>query len=254
MSDDQHASKHGTPGEIRPPRKEGPRGDPTGRIRRAILEGGFFPNERLVETDLATRFGATRSSIRLALAVLEQQGLVIRERNRGARVRLVSESEAIEIAEVRARLEALIARHAALRVTPADLTRLEGMLRAMEAQAADHRLDEYSASNVTFHAELARIAQLPATARILTSVQFQTVVFQFRPIFEPGRAAAVNLEHRALVAALAAGDGDAAEGAMYQHLRNVKDALEAAIAARRVERRFHVAADHPIAPAASQEL
>ena len=207
--------------------------DPTIRIRRAILEGGFFPNERLVETDLAARFGGTRASIRLALAVLEQQGLVVRERNRGARVRLVSDSEAIEIAEVRARLEALIARHAALHVTPADLTRLEGMLREMEAQAATHRLDEYSARNLAFHTELGRIAQLPATERLLTSVQLQTVVFQFRPIFEPGRAAAVNIEHRALVAALAAGDGDAAEGAMYRHLQNVKDALEAAIAARR---------------------
>lgn len=253
MTDDQQPFEHGTRADTRLGGEEGSRGDPTSRIRRAILEGGFFPNERLVETDLATRFGATRSSIRLALAVLEQQGLVIRERNRGARVRLVSESEAIEIAEVRARLEALIARHAALRVTPADLSRLEGMLRAMEAQAATHRLDEYSASNVMFHAELARIAQLPATERILTSVQFQTVVFQFRPIFERGRAAAVNLEHRALVAALAAGDGDAAEGAMYQHLRNVKDALEAAIAARSVERRFRLAVADPIAPAAHLE-
>ncbi|HEX3882610.1 MAG TPA: GntR family transcriptional regulator [Stellaceae bacterium] len=233
--------------------KDAPR-DPTTRIRRAILAGDFFPNERLVETDLAVRFDGTRASIRLALAVLEQQGLVIRERNRGARVRLVSESEAIEIAEIRARLEALIARHAALRVTPADLTLLEDMLRAMEAQAAAGRLDEYSASNLAFHAELARIAQLPATARILTSLQFQTVVFQFRPIFEPGRAAAVDAEHRVLVAALAAGDGDAAESAMHQHLRNVKDALEAAIAARRIERRFRLAADDPVARAAHQEV
>jgi DNA-binding GntR family transcriptional regulator len=228
--------------------------DPTSRIRRAILEGGFFPNERLVETDLAARFSGTRASIRLALAVLEQQGLVTRERNRGARVRLVSESEAVEIAEIRARLEALIARHAALRVTPADLTRLEDMLRSMEAQAATHRLDEYSASNLAFHAELARIAHLPATERILTSLQFQTVVFQFRPILEPGRAAAVDAEHRALVAALAAGDANAAERAMHEHLRNVKDALEAAIAARRVERRFRGAAADPIAPAAYQEI
>ena len=169
-------------------------------------------------------------------------------------MRLVSESEAIEIAEIRARLEALIARHAALHVTPVDLTRLEGMLRAMEAQAATHRLDEYSASNLAFHAELARIARLPATERILTSLQFQTVVFQFRPIFEPGRAAAVDAEHRALVAALTAGDGDTAESAMHLHLRNVKDALEAAIAARRVERRFRIATANSIAPAAYRKV
>src|SRR5580704_4567884 len=102
-----------------------PRGDadPTARLRQAIVDGRFFPNERLVEEDLVRRFGGTRAAVRLALAVLEQQGLVVRERHRGARVRLVTEREAIEIIEIRAMLEALAARHAALRATDADLAR-----------------------------------------------------------------------------------------------------------------------------------
>lgn len=220
-----------------PPSDDGPRGDPTARIRRAILDGRFFPNERLVEADLVARFGGTRAAIRLALAVLEQQGLVVRERNRGARVRLVSEREAMEIVEIRARLEALIARHAAERATAADVARLEAMLRHMESQTAAHALGEYSASNVAFHAELARLAALPATERMLASLQFQTVAFQYRPIYEPGRAAAVDAEHRVLVAAIAAGDGDAAEAAMRDHLDQVKRALGAAIEGRRLERR-----------------
>jgi GntR family transcriptional regulator, transcriptional repressor for pyruvate dehydrogenase complex len=119
----------------------------------------------------------------------------------------------------------------------------------MEAQTTAQELDEYSASNIAFHAELAQLARLPATERILTSLQFQAVAFQFRPIFEPGRAAAVDDEHRTLVAALAAGDGDAAEAAMHRHLANVKTALEAAIAGRRVERRLPSSADRASAPA-----
>src|SRR5260370_16945013 len=87
--------------------------DPTQRLREAIIAGRFFPNERLVEEDLVRRFGGTRASIRLALAVLEQQGLVVRERNRGARVRLVTEAEAIQIIDLPPMLQILLPRHAA---------------------------------------------------------------------------------------------------------------------------------------------
>src|SRR5258706_2861184 len=134
-------------------------GDPTARLRQAIIEGRFFPNERLVEEDLVRRFGGTRAAVRLALAVLEQQGLVVRERNRGARVRLVTEREAIEIIEIRAMLEALVARHAALRATSADLEALQSRLAGMEALSATNDLVRYSEANFAFHAEIAPIAQ-----------------------------------------------------------------------------------------------
>lgn len=226
--------------------------DPTVRLRQALLDGRFFPNERLVEADLVARFGGTRASVRQALAVLEQQGLVVRERNRGARVRLVREREAVEIVEIRARLEALTARHAAEHATPEDIGRLEAMLRAMEAQAAAHDLTGYAASNVAFHAEITRLADLPTTARMLDALHFQTVAFQFRPLFEPGRAAEVDAEHRALVAAIASGDGDAAEHAMRHHIDNVKRALAAAIVARRLERGPLLGADDQSADATTQ--
>src|SRR6185437_16241581 len=94
------------------------------QLREAILKEKFLPNERLIEMDLAQEFGAGRAAIRTALARLEQDGLVERERYRGARVRLISESEAIEILEVRAALESLAARYAALKITPEQSDRL----------------------------------------------------------------------------------------------------------------------------------
>ncbi|HEY8839588.1 MAG TPA: winged helix-turn-helix domain-containing protein, partial [Candidatus Dormibacteraeota bacterium] len=64
------------------------------RLREAIVDGRFQPNERLVEADLARTFGAGRTAIRAALVRLDQEGLVERQPNRGARVRLVSDREA----------------------------------------------------------------------------------------------------------------------------------------------------------------
>jgi DNA-binding GntR family transcriptional regulator len=216
--------------------EESPRGtaDPTERLRDAIIDGRFFPNERLVETDLVRRFGGTRAAVRLALAVLEQQGLVVRERNRGARVRLVTEREAVEIIEIRAMLESLVARHAALHATATDLGGLQARLIEMEALSAANQLVRYTEANAIFHAEIARIAQHPSAERLLNGLRAQTVVFQFRPLFEPGRAVEVDAEHRALVAAIGSGDADAAEAAMRTHVDNVGRALRAAIAARRV--------------------
>src|ERR1700756_2765574 len=83
-------------------------------LRKAIVSGELLPGERLLEEDLSARLGLGRAAVRMALVRLEHDGLVQRERNRGARVRRVSESEAVEILEARASLEGLAAGHAAI--------------------------------------------------------------------------------------------------------------------------------------------
>ncbi|HKC20627.1 MAG TPA: GntR family transcriptional regulator, partial [Candidatus Dormibacteraeota bacterium] len=82
-------------------------------LREAIVSGQFHPNERLVEATIAERIGAGRTAVRAALVRLDQEGLVRLEHNRGARVRFISDREALEIEEVRAVLEGMLARRAA---------------------------------------------------------------------------------------------------------------------------------------------
>jgi DNA-binding GntR family transcriptional regulator len=218
-------------------------GDPTQRILQAILEGQFNPNERLVEEDLVRQFGGTRAAVRQTLAVLEQQGLVTKERNRGARVRLISASEAIEIMEIRSLVEALIARHAARLITPKGVKALHAMTAHLESLSAKRDFVGYSQLNVEFHAEIARIAQNHSAERILSGLRSQTIAFQFRPILEPGRAAEIDAEHRVLVAALAAADEVAAEAAMRSHIDNAARALRAAIVGREMVQRSMMSVD-----------
>src|ERR1700744_5555514 len=101
-------------------------------LREAIVTGRLQPNERLVESDLARSLGVSRTLIRAALVGLEHEGLVEHERHRGARVRLVSESEAVEILETRSVLEGLAARLAAERATAEDIEELKGILADMQ--------------------------------------------------------------------------------------------------------------------------
>lgn len=199
--------------------------DPTGPIRDAIIEGTFLPNERLVEEDLVRRFKTNRGAIRLALARLEQEGLVVREPNRGARVRLVSGKEAIEITEARAMLESLVARHAALNVTQQDLDQLRAILRELHALIEKDDMIGYAAANMRFHSMIVDIADHPTAARLLLGLRAQSVVFQYRRILQPGRVATVMREHEELVEVLSSKDPDAAERAMRSHWDGLATAL-----------------------------
>ncbi|HEY9456839.1 MAG TPA: GntR family transcriptional regulator, partial [Gaiella sp.] len=85
-------------------------------LRAAIVSGDIAPDARLVEADVSATFGMSRGAVRTALIRLEQDGLVVREPHRGARVRKVSNEEAVEILQARAVLEGLAARQAAERI------------------------------------------------------------------------------------------------------------------------------------------
>lgn len=193
-------------------------GDITARLRDAIVSGRFLPNERLVETDLAAAFGANRANIRMALAMLDQEGLVVRERHRGARVRLVSDAEAIEIAEMRLVLESVLARQAAERATLADQSVLGEIVAEMLTQVEAKDFAGFSQNNARLHREIQRIAGNATAARLLQTLKSQIVRMQYRVVLYPGRPYESLAEHVTIVEAICAGDGNAAEAAMRAHL------------------------------------
>src|SRR3977135_2592868 len=86
-------------------------------LRDAITSGALQPSQRLVEAELSETFGLSRAAVRTALVRLGQAGRVPHARQRGAKVRPVTEREAVEIVEARAALESLAVRSAALNAT-----------------------------------------------------------------------------------------------------------------------------------------
>jgi DNA-binding GntR family transcriptional regulator len=194
-------------------------------LRRAILEGELLPNERLVEHDLVQRFEIGRAAIRTALARLEQDGIVEREPFRGARVRLISIAEAIEILEARSVLEGLAVRSAALKATAKDVKALRAILKRMQERFKAGDLLGGSEVNTELHKTLLEIAKHSTATRLIEGLQAQNVRHQFRTILVPGRATHSLEEHRAIVEAVAAHDADAAEHSMRLHLSHVLEAL-----------------------------
>jgi DNA-binding GntR family transcriptional regulator len=163
--------------------------------------------------------------VRTTLVRLEQEGLVVREPNRGAKVRRVTIEEASEILEVRARLESLAARHAAQRATESDAAELRGVLAEMRGLLDDGDLAGVSEANARLHRRLLEISRHATAQRLCASLSSQTVRHQFRTILAPGRPERSFGEHTAIIDAVAAGDPDAAENAMRRHLAGVAVAL-----------------------------
>jgi DNA-binding GntR family transcriptional regulator len=195
------------------------------QLHQAIVRGELSPNERLVEIELAHKFGVGRAAVRAALARLEQEGLVEREPNRGARVRAVSEAEAVEMLEVRAVLEGLAARYAAHNATDQDLATLQTIHAQMQACLAQDDLLSISALNAQWHDKVLTIANHQTITNLIHRLRAQHVRFQYRTLLVPGRARHSLAEHQAIMAAVAAHDEAAAENAMRQHLTNVVNAL-----------------------------
>jgi DNA-binding GntR family transcriptional regulator len=203
--------------------------DVTAALREAIFGGQFMPSERLIEIELAQRFHTNRVQIRAALSKLEGEGLVVSEPNRGARVRVVTAEEAIEISEARAMMEALVAAKAAERASDDDVMKLQAILVRMRDAIGGGDLIGYSNMNGELHTEIRRIARHKTATRILSLLNSQVVRFQFRAILIPGRAAKSLAEHEAIVDAIKAHDPERARIAMTKHLAQVVEALRQAI-------------------------
>lgn len=198
-------------------------------LREAIVTGRFHPNERLVEAAVAEAIGAGRTAVRSALVRLDQEGLVVLEPNRGARVRLIDGREALEIEEVRAALEGMLARRAATRVSPEDVAALDAMTGEMRQRVEEGDALGYSELNARFHERIWAAAAHRTATRIVRGLKSQSIRFQFQTALRPGRAERSLHEHETIVDALRRGDGESAESAMRKHLAEVLDTLRWAI-------------------------
>jgi DNA-binding GntR family transcriptional regulator len=194
-------------------------------LREAIARGEMAPAQRLVEGELAERFGVTRGSIRAALIDLTAEGLVERIHNRGARVRVVSVEEAVAITECRMVLEGLCAAKAAARATDEQSAELAALGQAMVKAVADGEPLTYSALNHELHAYIRDISGQQVAVELLQRLNAQLVRHRFQLALRPGRPQKSLNEHLALIEAIRAHDPEAAQVAVHAHLASVIDAL-----------------------------
>jgi DNA-binding GntR family transcriptional regulator len=194
-------------------------------LHAAIVAGQLSPGERLIEEELAEQLGLSRGAVRGAILRLGHEGLVVRERNRGARVRRFTVDEAIEILEARAALESLAAGYAALHRTDDEARELQSLVEDMERLFREGELLAISERNAVLHRRILEISGHRVAYDICARLHSQVVRFQFRTVLAPGRPQRSLAEHQRIVSAIADGDRTGAERAMRRHLMNVASVL-----------------------------
>lgn len=211
-------------------RESPPRGfqaDALERVRSAIILGELPPGSRLIETELAEEFETNRTYIRSILLVLESEGLILRDRHHGARVRRVSLRTALEVTQVRGVIEGFCAAQAALRMSTDRKAVLRRICTDMQEAVARDNFLEYSNLNHRLHGTIQDYAENEIAKELLEKLRGRSgVSHQFHLAFQPGRAAVSLQEHLDIAKAVMKSDPEAAEASMRAHLLSVMKALE----------------------------
>ncbi|WP_427924134.1 GntR family transcriptional regulator [Streptomyces sp. cg40] len=194
-------------------------------IRHALRVGELVPGQRLVVQDLADELGVTRSSVREALLDLVSDDLVEIVRNRGARVRVISVEEAIQITECRSALERVCARRAAEHASEAQRAELTEVGAQLRAAVAENSPETYSTLNRRLHDLIIEFSGQVVAKRQLERLNTQMVRFQFRLAMRPGRPQQSLPQLLSIIDAVVAGDADAADAAAEAQLASVIDEL-----------------------------
>lgn len=199
------------------------------RLRDAILDGQLLPGERLVERVLCERLGVSRTVVREALRHLETEGLVEVVPQQGPAVARIDAGQAAQIYEIRAMLEALGARAAAERATKSDVKALRAANADIQAAFAGGHGREVLKATSDWYELMFRIADKPMAWQVVQGLNARISQLRAVTVSQPGRAADAGAEMDRIIAAIAAGDGDAAAKASLDHLDRVKCLAAAAL-------------------------
>jgi DNA-binding GntR family transcriptional regulator len=191
------------------------------QLLEEVLEGDLRPGEILVETALGKRFGVSRTPIREALRMLEQDGVLERV-NRGMRVRQTSSEEVLEIYGVRTILEAAAARDAATRRTDYDIATLDRIFGTM-AEAKSATPHEMAAINRSFHRAIWQAADNRTLADLLERLAVHLRRYPATTYLRAGRWEEALEEHRQLLDAIRDKNPDAAGEMAERHMRAARD-------------------------------
>ncbi len=184
-------------------------------VLEAIDQGEFRPGDRLVESELAERFGVSRTPIREALQRLETQAVLARD-GRSLVVSSLDHDQLGELYVVRAELEGLAARLAAQHAAPEEIRVLWEMVRKDRDLVA--RPDLLARANKRFHRQIHLASHNRYLIQQLEMVHRSMALVAGTTLAAEGRGEQSLEEHAGIVAAIEARDGAAADAAIRTHI------------------------------------
>lgn len=196
-------------------------------IRERIIKGDLVPGQRLVEAEICELLNTSRGSARTALMDLAHEGLVERIANRGARVRVVSLEEALQIVEVRMVVEALCVARAAERITDKQIMFLGKLAKDMTECADNGDVDGFAKQTRAIFEAYVEIADQPIAAEMLHRLRARSTRHRYRLTYRAGRPQVALPFWLDIVEAICNRDPVAAKEALQRHVHNIEESMKA---------------------------
>ncbi len=186
-------------------------------LKRAILTGTLEPNTKLNEVKIAEQLNVSATPVREAFRKLAKDNLIVIRPWKGVTVKGYSPREIISRYQCREVMEGLGARLCAIHATPEQKSEIQAI---DEAQRLAKTQEEYVELNTRFHDLIASASGNDYVIDYLSDFKEMVNRDMFVSTQDPNRINAYASEHTEIIKAILAGDGDAAEEAMRNHIRN----------------------------------
>lgn len=194
-------------------------------VREAIVTGRLAPGSRLVQEQLASEIGISRTPLREALRRLEQEGLVAMLGTRGLAVTELTPEGLLDSYEIREVLDGLATRLAASRMSPGELAELYDVHRRSHGYIELWNPQEWLRSNAEFHRLILRGAHSPALRRAMPPARMSGQLLFPGVFLHPGHAQDAYEDHEAILAALRERDEEASQRLAEAHVARQRRAL-----------------------------
>ena len=195
-------------------------------LRQAILRGELKPGERLMEIALSQRLGVSRTPVREAIRMLEQEGLVIMIPRKGAQVAEISEKDLKDVLEVRLGLEELAVRIACQRITEDELEELEQAVKEFEEAMKEDNLGVLAAADVRVQEVIYGSTHNKRLVQIISNIREQMYRYRVEYLKDAAIYPRLIEEHHRMYDALKEKDQKQAVAYVEKHLHNQAEAVK----------------------------
>lgn len=198
-------------------------------LREAILKGNLRPGERLMELQLADKLGVSRTPIREAIRMLEQEGLAVTIPRRGAEVAKMTLKDMEDVLEIRDALDELAVRLACERISDEQIRRLIGEQETFADSTRSKDVKEIADSDVRFHDIIYEATGNVKLVTMLNNLREQVYRYRLEYIKDPQNYPKLIAEHEAIITSVKNRDADRAVAEMHAHVENQALAVKAVI-------------------------
>jgi DNA-binding GntR family transcriptional regulator len=198
-------------------------------LREAILRGDLVPGERLMELQLASKLGVSRTPIREAIRMLEQEGLAITIPRKGAIVAGMTEKEMEDVLEIREALEELSVQVACDKITEDEITQLRKNMKNFQHSLETGDLKKMAQADMEFHDVIYQATDNQKLINMLNNLREQMYRYRVEYLKNPDNHQKLLDEHEAIYQGIVARDKAAVTAMMRKHIDNQVDGVKTII-------------------------